>query len=87
MLSKNIVFAFIVFEFLKNLKTDSRLQIFRAMRRSTSVAEILDSFSDDLKEFRESDHRQLFYRFEKDAVLDRSSLLSEQLIIKNSFEN
>ena len=31
-LSKSVVSAFIVFEFSKDLKTDFRLQIFRAMR-------------------------------------------------------
>ena len=85
-LSKSVVFAFIAFEFSKNLKTDSRLQIFRAMRRSVSVAEILDSFFNDIKELRESDRRQLFHRFERNALLNKSSFSSKQLIIENSFE-
>ena len=63
------------------------MQIFRAMRRFIFVAEIFDSFSDDIKELRESDRRQLFYRFEKDASLDKSLFSSEQLIIESSFEN
>ena len=86
-LSKNVVFAFIIFEFLKDLKTDFRLQIFRAMRRFVSIAEIFDFSSDDMKKLRESDRRQLFHRFEKDVSLDKSSSSSKQLIIENSFEN
>ena len=87
MLSKNVVLTFITFKFSKNLKTDFRLQIFCVMRRSVSVAEILDSPFNDMKKFRESNRQQLFYRFEKDVSLDRSSFLSKQLFIKNSFEN
>ena len=86
-LSKSVVFAFIAFKFSKDLKTDSRLQTFRAMRRFTSVAEILDSFFDDMKKLRESDRRQLFHRFERNASLNKSLFSSKQLIIKSSFEN
>ena len=57
------------------------------MRQFTSVTEILDSFSDDMKKLRESDRRQLFHRFKRNASLDKSSSSSEQLIIENSFEN
>ena len=87
MLSKNVVFTFITFKFLKNLKINFRLQIFRTMRRSIFVAEIFDFFSDDMKELRESDRRQLSHRFERNASLNKSSSSSEQLIIKSSFEN
>ena len=76
-LSKNVVFTFIAFEFLKNLKIDFCLQIFRAMRRFASVVEIFDSFSDDMKKLRESDRRQLSHRFERNVSLDRSSSSSE----------
>ena len=86
-LSKNVVSAFIAFEFLKNLKTDSRLQIFRAMRRFIFVAEIFNSFFNDMKKLRESDRRQLFHHFERNASFNKSSFSSEQLIIENSFEN
>ena len=84
---KSVVFAFIAFEFLKNLKTDFHLQIFRAMRRSVSVTEIFDSFFDNMKKFRESDRQQLFHRFKENASFDKSSSSSKQLIIENSFEN
>ena len=57
------------------------------MRQFVFVAEIFDFFSDDMKELRESDRRQLSHRFERNASFDRSSSSSEQLIIKNSFEN
>ena len=57
------------------------------MRRFVFVAEVLDSSFDDMKEFRKSDRRQLFHRFERNASLDKSSSSSEQLIIKSSFEN
>ena len=87
MLSKNVVFAFIIFEFSKDLKADSRLQTFRAMRRSAFIIEILDFFSDDMKKLRESDRRQLFHCFERNALFDKSSSSSKQLIIENSFEN
>ena len=86
-LSKNVVSAFIAFKFSKNLKTDSRLQTFRAMRRFISVIEILDFSSDDMKKLREFDRRQLSHRFEKDVSFDRSSSSSKQLIIESSFEN
>ena len=86
-LSKSVVFAFITFKFLKNLKTDSRLQTFRAMRRFIFIAEILNSFFNDMKKLRESDRRQLFYRFERNASLDELLSSSKQLIIKSSFEN
>ena len=86
-LSKSVVFAFIAFEFLKNLKTNSRLQTFRVMRRSASVAEISDSSFNDMKKFWKSNRRQLSHRFERDASLNRSSSSSEQLIIESSFEN
>ena len=86
-MSKNVVFTFIVFEFSKDLKTNSRLQIFRTMRRFISVAEIFDSFFNNMKKFRESDRRQLFHRFEKNVLFDKSSFSSEQLIIESSFEN
>ena len=87
LLSKDVVFTFIAFEFSKDLKTDSRLQIFRAMRRFIFVAEILDSFFDEIKKLRESDRRQLFHCFERNVSFDRSSFSSEQLIIESSFEN
>ena len=86
-LSKSVVFAFIAFEFSKDLKTNSRLQIFRAMRRFVFVAEVLDFSSDDMKKLRKSNRHQLFYRFERNASLNKSSSSSKQLIIKNSFEN
>ena len=86
-LLKSVVFAFIVFEFSKDSKTNFRLQIFRAMRRSVSVVNVSNSFSDNMKKLRESDRQQLFYRFEKNASLDKSSSSSKQLIIENSFEN
>ena len=57
------------------------------MRRFVSVAEIFDFSSDDMRELRESDRRQLFHRFKKNASLDRSSFSLKQLIIKSSFEN
>ena len=76
-LSKSIVFVFITFEFLKNLKTDFRLQIFRAMRRSAFIAEIFDFSFNDMKKLREFNRRQLFHRFEKNASLDKSSFSSE----------
>ena len=76
-LSKNVVFAFIAFEFSKDLKTNSRLQTFRAMRRSAFIIEIFDSSSDDMKKLRESDRRQLFHHFEKDVSFDKSSSSSE----------
>ena len=86
-LSKNVISSFIAFEFSKNLKTDFRLQIFRAMCRSVSVAEILDFSFNNIKKLQEFDRRQLFHRFEKDASFDRSSSSSKQLIIESSFEN
>ena len=86
-LFKSVVFAFIAFKFLKNLKINSRLQIFRAMRRSIFIIEIFDSFFDEMKEFRESDRRQLFHCVEKDVSFNKSLFSSKQLIIKNSFEN
>ena len=57
------------------------------MRRFVSVAEIFDSFFNDMKKLREFDCRQLFYRFERNVSLDKSSSSSKQLIIKISFEN
>ena len=42
------------------------------MRRSVFVAEIFNSFFNDMKEFRESDRRQLSYYFEKNASLNKS---------------
>ena len=86
-LSKSVVFAFIAFKFSKDLKTDSRLQIFRAMRRFVFVAEVLDFSSDDMKEFRESDRRQLFHCFKRNVSFNKSSSSLKQLIIKSSFEN
>ena len=86
-LSKNVVFTFIAFEFSKNLKTDFRLQIFCVMRWFVSVAEIFNSFSDDMKKLRESDRQQLFHRFKRNASLDKSLFSLKQLIIENSFEN
>ena len=56
------------------------------MRRSASIIKISNFFSDDMKKFRESDRRQLFHRFEKNASFDKLSFSSEQLIIENSFE-
>ena len=87
LLSKNVVSAFIAFEFLKDLKTNSRLRAFRAMRRFIFITEILDSSSDEMKKLRESDRRQLFHRVERNASFDRSSFSSKQLIIENSLEN
>ena len=55
LLSKDVIFAFIAFEFSKDLKTDSRLQIFRAMPWFISIIKIFDFFSDDLKELQEFD--------------------------------
>ena len=86
-LSKSVVFAFIAFEFLKNLKTNSRLQIFRIMRRFVFVAEILDSFFNDMKKLQESDRQQLFHRFERNVLFNKLSFSLKQLIIKSSFEN
>ena len=57
------------------------------MRRFIFIAEILNSSSDEMKEFRKSDRRQLFHRVERNALFDKSSSSSKQLIIKNSFEN
>ena len=86
-LSKNVVFTFIAFKFLKDLKINSRLQTFRAMRRFVFVIKILNFSFNDMKELREFNRRQLFHRFEKNASLNRSSSSSKQLIIKSSFEN
>ena len=87
LLSKNVVFAFIIFKFLKNLKTDSRLQIFRAMRQFIFIAEILDFFFNNMRELRESDRQQLSHCFERNALFNKLLFSSEQLIIKSSFEN
>ena len=76
-LSKSVVFIFIAFEFLKDLKTNSRLQIFRAMRRSVSVAEIFNFSFNDMKKLQESDRRQLFHRSKRNASLNKSSSLSK----------
>ena len=86
-MSKSVVSAFIIFEFSKDLKTDFRLQTFRAMRQSVFIAEILNFSSDDMKKLREFNRRQLSHRFEKNASLDKSSFSLKQLIIKSSFEN
>ena len=86
-LSKSVVSAFIAFEFSKDLEINSRLQTFRVMRRSISVTEIFDSFSDDMKKLREFNRRQLSHRFEKDVLFNRSSSSLKHLIIKSFFEN
>ena len=57
------------------------------MRRSVFVIKILNFSSDDMKKLREFNRRQLFYCFERNASLNKSSFSSKQLIIKSSFEN
>ena len=86
-LSKSVISIFIAFKFLKNLKTDFRLQIFRTMRQFVFIIKILDFSSDDIKKFRKFDRRQLFHRFEKDVLFGKLSSSSKQLIIEDSFEN
>ena len=66
---------------------NSRLQIFRAMRRFVFIAEISDSSFNDMKKFRKFNRRQLSHRFERNASFDKSLFSSKQLIIENSFEN
>ena len=57
------------------------------MRRFVFIAEIFDSFSNDLKKFRKFDRRQLFHDFEKNVSFNKSLFSSKQLIIENFFEN
>ena len=57
------------------------------MRQSVSVIKNFDFSFNDMKELRESNRRQLFYRFEKNVSLNKSLFSSKQLIIKSSFEN
>ena len=57
------------------------------MRQFIFVVEIFDFSFDDMKKLRESDRRQLFHRFKRNVSFNKSSSSSEQLIIKNSFEN
>ena len=84
--SKNVAFDFIVFHFSKKVQIDSRLQAFRAMRRSAFVVTIQNFFSRDLSELRETRRHQLFRRVEKNDSSDRSSSSSEQLIIEGLIE-
>ena len=84
--SKNVVFDFIIFYFLKKMQADFRLQAFRAMRRSASVVIIQSFFFYDLNEFRETHHHQLFRCVEKNDLFDKSSSPSKQLIIENFIE-
>ena len=57
------------------------------MRRFIFITEISDFSSDNMKELREFNRRQLFHHFEKDVSFNKSSFSSKQLIIKSSFEN
>ena len=68
------------------MQIDSRLQVFRAMRRSASVIAIQDFFSRDLNELRKVRRHQLSRRVERNVSLDKSSSPSKQLIIESFIE-
>ena len=68
------------------MQVNSCLQTFCAMRRSASIIIIGSFFSCNLNELREAYHHQLSRRVEKNALFDKSSSLSKQLMIKSFIE-